>query len=78
MVNLVAGRRVVPELMQGEMTGERLAAEARRLLSDGRAREEMRAGLAEVARQLAGDGDAMSRAAAVIEELTEGKVTHVS
>src|SRR5579872_3210545 len=28
MVNLIAGRPLVPELMQGQMTGERLAAEA--------------------------------------------------
>ena len=54
MVNLIAGRAVVPELMQGEMTGEALAREARRLLTDERARAEMKAGLAEVARKLAG------------------------
>ncbi len=30
MVNLIAGKKVVPELMQDEMTGERLAAEAAR------------------------------------------------
>ncbi len=38
MVNLIAGRAVVPELMQGQMTGERIAAEARRLLTDDAAR----------------------------------------
>ena len=27
MVNLIAGREIVPELMQDEMTGERIAAE---------------------------------------------------
>ena len=52
MVNLMAGRAVVPELMQGEMTGERIAAEARRLLDDEDARAEMKAGLAEVRRKL--------------------------
>ena len=26
MVNLIAGRRVVPELIQGDLSGERLAA----------------------------------------------------
>ena len=35
MVNLIAGRAVVPELMQGQMTGARIAAEASRLLADG-------------------------------------------
>src|SRR5580704_11914837 len=34
MVNLVAGRRIVPELMQSEMTPARLAGEALRLLGD--------------------------------------------
>jgi lipid A disaccharide synthetase len=52
MVNLIAGRRVVPELMQSEMTGERIASEARRLLGDEAARGEMVAGLAEVRRKL--------------------------
>ena len=34
MVNLIAGRAVVPELMQSQMTGETIAREARRLLAD--------------------------------------------
>ena len=38
MVNLVAGRQVVPELIQDEMTAERIAAEALRLLEDARTR----------------------------------------
>lgn len=52
MVNLVAGRRVVPELIQDQFTPERVAGELRRLLSDQAARAEMRAGLVEVARKL--------------------------
>jgi len=82
MVNLVAGRAVVPELMQGRMTGRNLAAEARRLLEDEPAREEMRAGLAEVRRRLAAphgqSGDAPRRAAAIIQDILEGQVAHVS
>ncbi len=53
MVNLVAGRRIVPELMQNEVRGERLAAEALRLLSDVAARDQMRKDLASVAASLA-------------------------
>ena len=34
MVNLIAGRAVVPELMQSRMTGENIAAEARAPLTD--------------------------------------------
>ena len=52
MVNLIAGRAVVPELMQSAMTGEAIAHEASRLLKDESARAEMKSGLAGVARSL--------------------------
>ncbi|HUA62360.1 MAG TPA: lipid-A-disaccharide synthase [Verrucomicrobiae bacterium] len=80
MVNLIAGRALVPELMQGRMTGGNLASEARRLLDDEPARAAMREGLAEVRRKLAdGDGTASParRAAAAIREILEGDVAHV-
>lgn len=79
MVNLVAGRQIVPELIQHEMTGERIAGEARRLLEDEAARARMRADLAETAGRLSVPGAApMERAAAVIQLLMEGQVAHVS
>jgi lipid-A-disaccharide synthase len=78
MVNLIAGRAVVPELMQGQMTGERIAAQASRLLGEADAREDMQAGLAEVRQKLAGGGDAPARAAAIIQEILEGQAAHVS
>jgi lipid-A-disaccharide synthase len=78
MVNLIAGRAVVPELMQSRMTGENLAREALRLLSSGRNRETMKAGLAEVKEKLAGRSGAPARAALAIQEILEGQVTHVS
>lgn len=78
MVNLVAGRTVVPELMQREMTGERLASEALGLLKDGEARERMRQDLAEVAGRLFAREPAMTKAAALVEELMEGHAAHVS
>ena len=46
MVNLIAGRPIVPELMQSEMTGAALAREAGRLLGDSAARAVMCEGLA--------------------------------
>ncbi len=46
MVNLVAGRRIVPEFIQNEMTAARLADEALRLLDDEAARQKMRRELA--------------------------------
>jgi lipid-A-disaccharide synthase len=78
MVNLVAERAIVPELMQDRMTGKELAANALWLLQDEAARGRMRQDLAEVARRLAGDGRAMEKAAALVEELMEGHAAHVS
>ncbi len=68
MVNLIAGRKIVPELMQDQMTGERLAAEAGRLLDDAAARQQMKQDLACVARALAAEGDPMQKAAAAVAE----------
>jgi lipid-A-disaccharide synthase len=78
IVNLVAGRAIVPELMQSAATGDRLAANAMWLLQDGPARLRMREDLAEVARRLAGEGQAMAKAAALVEQLMEGQAVHVS
>ncbi len=79
MVNLIAGRAVVPELMQGQMTGERIAREASRLLTQESARMEMRAGLEEVkARLTQGGMPAPRRAAAIVQEILEGQAAHVS
>ncbi len=77
MVNLIAGRELVPELIQGRMTGEAIAREARRLLSDDHARMEMKAGLADVRAKLSGGGNAPQRAAEIIQEILEGQVAHV-
>lgn len=68
MVNLVAGRRVVPELMQNEMTGTRIAAEALRLLESPGALQAMRSDLAGVAASLGGRRDPIGHAAGIVEE----------
>ena len=80
MVNLIAGRKVVPELMQSQMTGRRIASEALRLLRDADERERMLAGLQEVRRRLsdAGPGEAPRRAAAIAQDILEGQVAYVS
>lgn len=62
MVNLIAERKVVPELVQEFFTAERVAAGTLRLLEDPKAREEVRRGLAEV-RQKLGPPGAVERAA---------------
>ena len=83
MVNLVAGREVVPELIQDQMTAERIATEALRLLEDVKARETMCAGLAEVAKKLGSERDPMEIAADWVESANSvrsegGETVHAS
>ena len=67
MVNLIAGRRVVPELVQEDFTPQAVAREMATLLGSDAARAEMRAGLAEVRARL-GAGGAIERAAKIIAD----------
>jgi lipid-A-disaccharide synthase len=69
LVNLLAGRRLVPELLQGDMKPERIAAEVRRVWVPGPPREEMLQGLEEVRGRLGGPGAAERAAEAVLELL---------
>src|ERR1700686_2480221 len=71
MVNLIAERGVVPELIQKDFTPAKLAQEVLRLLNDPRAREGLRAGLGEVRKRLGPPG-AVDRAADAIVELLCG------
>lgn len=68
MVNLIAGRDVVPELVQSGFTAENVAAELRRIIPEGSERSAMLAGLAEIQRQLhpASEVTAAARAADVL------------
>lgn len=68
MVNLIAQRQVVPELVQDDFTPENVAGEALRLLQDPNARSAVRAGLAEVRKRLGPPG-AVERAADAVAEL---------
>ena len=70
MPNLVAGQRIVPELIQDDFTPERTAAEAVALLTDASKREEMRAALAQVRQQLGTPGATARAAEAVLEVAT--------
>ena len=72
MVNLIAEKRVIPELIQDEMTGDRIAAEAARLLDDADERAKMKGDLARVAAKLAGTGDPMMKAADEVVKVWEG------
>jgi lipid-A-disaccharide synthase len=70
--NIVAGRAVVPELFQGEVTPERLADAASPLLDDPSVRQTVLAGLREVRARL-GSGGAAERAAALAAEMMASK-----
>lgn len=73
MVNLLAGERIVPELIQWDLTPERLAGTMMELLADPMRREVIKARLAEVTRRL-GEGGAARRAAEIIlRVLTEAE-----
>jgi lipid-A-disaccharide synthase len=52
MVNLIAGRRIVPELLQERFSAENVAAALQPLLADGPERRQMISDLAEVRRRL--------------------------
>ncbi|MFM8534317.1 MAG: lipid-A-disaccharide synthase [Acidimicrobiia bacterium] len=72
MVNLIAGRRIVVELIQDACTPEAVAREGVRLLSDRPYRDAMAAALEDVRRQLGGPG-ASDRAAAAVLDVIHSK-----
>jgi lipid-A-disaccharide synthase len=71
MVNLIAGREVVPELIQNDFTPDKVAEQTLRLLRDPAAAAVMRAELADV-RQRLGPPGAVERAADAIATLLTG------
>jgi len=71
MVNLIAGREVVPELIQKDFTPGKVAQQTLRLLQDPAAVTAMRADLAEVRRRLGPPGAVERAADAIATLLTE-------
>jgi lipid-A-disaccharide synthase len=78
MPNLIAGRRIVPELVQRDFTAENVARELRKIIPEGPARKQMLADLAEVramlrTRQASGREPvaAVDRAAAAVLRVVE-------
>jgi lipid-A-disaccharide synthase len=65
MPNLIAGREVVPELVQDKFTAENVAGRMREIIADGAARQQMLSGFAEIRQKLtfAGAGTAADRVA---------------
>ena len=70
LVNLIADRRIVPELIQGDATPERMAEEVYDLLTSGARMEEMKRDLLHVGKML-GEPGASHRAAQFACEMIE-------
>ncbi len=75
LVNILAGRRIVPEFLQHEIRSERVLPAALELIDDTPARERMLRDLAEV-RDTVGPPGASERAAEEIVELLGRKASH--
>jgi lipid-A-disaccharide synthase len=73
MVNLVAGRRIVPELIQDEFTPEAVARESLRYLEDSDHAARTREALADVVRRLGGPGASRRAAEAVLRLAERGR-----
>jgi lipid-A-disaccharide synthase len=71
MVNLIAGRKIVPELIQDAFTPEAVAAEAVSMLTDPARAAHIREGLRDVCERLGGGG-ASRRAAQAIMRVATG------
>ena len=71
MVNLIAGERIVPELVQDRFTAEAVAAEAVSMLTDPARAASVRSGLAKVRARLGGPGASHRAAEAILRVVKE-------
>ena len=65
LINIIAGAEIVPELIQKDVNGERIAAEVRRMAEPGE-HARLRAALADVRRRLGGHGASRRAAEAIM------------
>ena len=75
MVNLIAGERIVPELVQEAFTADAVAREAISMLTDASRAAAIRAGLATVRARLGGPGASRRAAQAVMRVLQSASTT---
>jgi lipid-A-disaccharide synthase len=72
MANILAGREIVPEFIQGQLTAESVSNELLRLMNSSEAREKVRSDLRQVSEKLGSSGAHERAAGAIIAELNEG------
>ena len=75
MVNLIAGKRIVPELIQGDFTAERVVSYLMPLLDNDQARLQQQAGLRRVGDMLHSEGSAIARVAEVTRQILYDSTT---
>jgi lipid-A-disaccharide synthase len=83
MVNLIAGRRAVPELIQGDFTAENVVSQLRPLLDEGQSRAGMLASLHEISGMLKAEGNrggesAIDRVAGITLEVLHQNTVRIS
>ena len=83
MVNLIAGRRAVSELIQGDFTAENVVSQLRPLLDEGQPRAAMLASLHEISGMLKAEGNrggksAIDRVAGITLEVLHQKTDRIS
>ncbi len=75
MVNLIAGKRIVPELIQGDFTADQVVSHLRPLLNNEDARARMRASLRHVGEMLRSEQSAIGRVARITCEMLRERST---
>src|SRR5260221_10261366 len=69
MPNLIAGRKIVPELIQKDFTAQNVFRELKAIIPDGPARQQMQSDLRMVQQRLRDSGDAESPAQRAAKEI---------
>ncbi|MFY9747111.1 MAG: lipid-A-disaccharide synthase [Acidobacteriaceae bacterium] len=75
MVNLIAGKRIVPELIQGDFTADHVVSHFRPLLNNEDARARMQANLRQVGEMLRSEQSAAGRVARITSEMLQTRST---
>jgi lipid-A-disaccharide synthase len=75
MVNLIAGKRIVPELIQGDFQATEVVSQLRLLMDDGEPRARMQANLRRVGEMLRADQSAVGRVAQITCEMLKSRST---